>query len=309
MTRLRDRMIEDMRVRNYSHKTIRSYVAHVRQFAEFFGVSPERLGLEQIRAYQVHLVQEKKVSWSHFNVAVCALRFFYGTILGRQEFVQRIPYGKRPKSLPTILSREEVLRLFRCIPHYTHRVMLMTAYSAGLRVSEVVHLRSEDIDISRMLIHVRRGKGAKDRYLPLSPVLLEILRGYWKMRPLGEWLFPSQKGGRFITPRTLRRAVRKATNAAGINKPVKVHTLRHSYATHLLESGTDIRTIQKLLGHKRLETTALYTHVTATQIRATTSPLDLLAGKVSAEKDAKEQGEKAKEQGEKAEGQSEQDLK
>jgi site-specific recombinase XerD len=298
MNRLRDRMIQDMRVRNYSPKTIKLYVAHVRQFAEFFGVSPLRLGLEHIRAYQVHLVEEQRRSFSHFNIAVCALRFFYGTTLGRQEIVRRIPYAKRPKCLPTILSREEVIRLFRCIPQYTHRVMLMTAYSAGLRVSEVVHLRTQDIDTSRMLIHVRHGKGAKDRYLPLSPVLLEILRGYWKMRPPGEWLFPSQKAGRFVTPRTLRRAVRQATIAAGINKPVKVHTLRHSYATHLLESGTDIRTIQKLLGHKKLETTALYTHVTATQIRATTSPLDLLAAEFSQESNTKDQTDKRPEQDE-----------
>jgi site-specific recombinase XerD len=176
--------------------------------------------------------------------------------------------------------------------------MLMTAYSAGLRVSEVVHLRPEDIDSSRMLIHVRGGKGAKDRYLPLSPFLLELLRGYWKTSRRGEWLFASQIRGRFITPRTLRRAVSQAAKAAGIRKHVKVHTLRHSYATHLLESGTDIRTIQKLLGHKKLETTALYTHVTETQIRATASPLDLLAGEIAADGDGKAQDEKSPDQGE-----------
>jgi site-specific recombinase XerD len=274
-------MIHDMRVRNYSAKTIKLYVAHVRQFAEYFATSPDQLGHEHIRAYQVYLVDERKVSWSHFNLAVCALRFFYGTILGREEIVRRIPYAKRPRCLPTILSRQEVLRLFRCIRRHSYRVVLMTAYSAGLRVSEVVHLRPQDIDASRMLLHVRGGKGAKDRYLPLSPVLLETLRGYKKMIPPGAWLFPGRNPRHCITPRTLRRAVHEAAIAAGINKPVKVHTLRHSYATHLLESGTEIRTVQKLLGHKKLETTALYTHVTTAQVRATGSPLDLLAAEFS----------------------------
>ena len=195
MTPLRQRMIEDMRVRNYSPKTIRNYVAQVRLFAEYFDRSPASLGIEDIRTYQVYLVQERGLSWSAFNIAVCALRFFYGTTLGRQEIVPRIPYGKRPKTLPVVLSREEVIGIFRCIPNYMYRVMLMAMYAGGLRMSEVLRLRPEDIDSKRGLIRIRQGKGRKDRYVPLSELLLDILRSYWKIVQPQEWLFPGQKRG------------------------------------------------------------------------------------------------------------------
>ena len=276
MTPLRQRMTEDMRLRNYSPKTIRNYVAQVRLFAEYFDQSPANLGIEQIRTYQIYLVQERGISWSSFNIAVSALRFFYGTTLGRQEMIPRIPYGKRPKTLPVVLSREEVIGIFRCIPNYMYRVMLMAMYAGGLRMSETLRLRPEDIDSKRGMIRIRQGKGRKDRYVPLSEMLLDILRSYWKIVQPQEWLFPGQKQGHYLSGRTLRRALQEAAITAGIRKHVTLHTLRHSFATHLLESGTDIRTIQKLLGHKKLETTVIYTHVTDMQIQSTTSPLDLI---------------------------------
>ena len=280
MTPLRERMIQDMRLRNYSPKTIKTYVRSVRDFAQFFDESPDKLGIEHVRGYQVYLVEQKRVSWSHFNTTVCGLRFFYGTTLDRKEIIQRIPYAKRPKTLPTVLSREEVLRIFRCIPEHIYRVILMTTYSAGLRLSEVIRLRVEDIDSERKLIRVRHGKGRKDRYVPLSEVLLEVLRGYWKIARPEDWLFPGKKPGHYLSGRTVQRALARAVKAASIRKRVSMHTMRHSFATHLLEAGTDIRTIQKLLGHKRLETTAIYTHVTEHHIQSTTSPLDLLQQEV-----------------------------
>lgn len=276
MTPLRQRMIDDLTIRNYSPKTIRNYVAQVRLFAEYFGTPPDRLDAEDVRRYQLYLVEEKRLSWSSFNIAVCALRFFYGTTLSRQEMIPRIPYGKRPQRLPVVLSQDEVVRLFRCISHYMYRVMLMTAYAAGLRVSEVVRLTIDDIDSSRRLIRVRQAKGRKDRYVPLSEMLLVVLRDYWKAVRPPDYLFPGQKPGHYLSGRTLQRALQRAVQAAGLRKHVTMHTLRHSFATHLLESGSDIRTIQKLLGHKRLETTALYTHVTDARLRSTTSPLDLI---------------------------------
>lgn len=277
MTPLRQRMIHDMKIRNYSPKTIKQYVAHVADFAQYFGQSPDVLAVEHVRQYQIHLAEQKQLSWSYFNGAVCALRFFYGTTLGRKDLIERIPYARRPKKLPSVLSREEVVRLFACIPHHVHRIILMTAYSAGLRISEVAKLNVDDLDSGRMLLRVRQGKGRKDRYVPLSNVLLEVLRGYAKLARPTDWLFPGAKSGHYISPRSIQRACTRAVQAAGIRKGTTMHTLRHSFATHLLESGTDIRTIQKLLGHKNLSTTTIYTHVTEVQIRSTKSPLDLLA--------------------------------
>lgn len=276
MSALKQRMIDDMRVRNYSPKTIKLYVTQVRQFAEYYGSSPDQLGLEHVRGYQVYLVDEKHVSWSHFNIVVSALRFFYRTTLSRKEIVERIPYAKRPRTLPCVLSREEVVRLLRCVPNYQYRVALMTIYAGGLRMSEAIRLRPEDMDSERMVIRIRQGKGRKDRYVPLSELLLEVLRAYSKIVHPQEWLFPGQKPGHYLSGKTLWRAVKLASKAAGIRKHVTLHTLRHSFATHLLEWGTDIRTIQMLLGHKKLETTAKYTHVTDARIRSTKSPLDLI---------------------------------
>jgi integrase/recombinase XerD len=276
MTPLRQRMIEDMRVRNYSPRTIKNYVGAVAAFARYFKKSPEELGPEHVRGYQLYLIDEKHYSWSHFNNAVCAIRFLYRVTLQKDWMIKHLPYGKRPKRLPVVLSRDEVLRLFEAIPQLHYRIMLMTAYSAGLRVSEVAQLRIGDIDRERMLIRVRQGKGKKDRYVPLSPTLLEVLAGCAKLAEPMAWLFPGCLAGHYISPRTVGRACTKAARTAGLPKTVTMHTLRHSFATHLLEAGTDLRTIQILLGHKRLDTTSIYTHVTETRLRSVISPLDLL---------------------------------
>jgi site-specific recombinase XerD len=277
MTPLRQRMIEDMRIRNYSPQTIENYVDQVAAFARYFGKSPDELGPGHIRGYQLYLIDEKKASWSTFNNAVCALRLFYQVTLKKDWMIKHLPYGKRPKTLPVVLSKEEVLRLFAAMPNLNYRIVLMTAYSAGLRVSEVARLRVEDIDCQRMLIRVRQGKGRKDRYVMLSSTLREVLGGWLKVAEPSNWLFPGARAGQYISRRTLSRACKAAAEAAGIQKRVSMHTLRHSFATHLLESGTDIRTIQQLLGHAQLKTTAIYTHVSDDKIRATRSPLDLLA--------------------------------
>ena len=275
ITPLRRRMIEDMRVRNLSRATQRCYVHAVAKFARHFNRSPDRLGLREIRAYQIHL-STTGASWASFNVAVCALRFFYGVTLGRAAMVERIPYARKRRQLPVILGADEVVRFFAAVPSLKHRTALMTAYAAGLRVSEVVRLKLTDIDSSRMLVRVDQGKGGSDRYIMLSPQLLTVLRAYWQVTRPAYWLFPGQDESRPLDPSVLQWACRKAREAAKLGKPVTVHTLRHSFATHLLEAGTDIRIIQALLGHRDLSTTARYTHVEATTIGNTTSPFDRL---------------------------------
>jgi integrase/recombinase XerD len=275
ITPLRRRMIEDMRVRNLSPVTQRCYVHAVAKFARHFDRSPDRLGLEEIRAYQIHLTTTG-ISWAGFNVAVCALRFFYGVTLARTAMVERIPYARKSRQLPVILSADEMARFFAAVPSLKHRTALMTAYAAGLRVSEVVRLKIIDIDSDRMLIRVDQGKGGRDRYIMLSPQLLIVLRGYWRKTRPAHWLFPGQDDSRPLDPSVLQGTCRTARAAAKLGKPVTVHTLRHSFATHLLEAGTDIRIIQVLLGHRNLSTTARYTQVAATTIANTASPFDRL---------------------------------
>jgi integrase/recombinase XerD len=275
ITPLRRRMIADMQVRNLSPVTQRCYVHAVTKFARHFNRSPDRLGLAEIRAYQIHLTTTG-ISWAGFNVAVCALRFFYGVTLGRTAIVERIPYARKRRQLPVILSADEVARFFAAVPSLKHRTALMTAYAAGLRVSEVVRLTIADIDSRRMLIRVERGKGGSDRYVMLSPQLLIVLRAYWREARPEHWLFPGQDESRPLDASVLQWACRNARTAAKLGKPVTVHTLRHSFATHLLESGTDIRIIQVLLGHRDLSTTARYTQVAATTIGNTVSPFDRL---------------------------------
>jgi integrase/recombinase XerD len=276
MTPLRRRMTEDLTIRNYSPKTIKEYTGQVAAFARYFGKAPDQLGPGHIRGYQVYLINERKVSWSTFNNAVCALRFFYRVTLKKDWMIEHLPYGKRPKRLPVVLSQEEVHRLFAAMPNLTYRVILMTAYSAGLRVSEVARLKVEDLDPERKLIRVRQGKGRKDRYVPLADVLLQALGGYAQIGQPADWLFPGRNPGHYLSIQTIGRACTSAARAAGIIKHVTMHTLRHSFATHLLENGTDICTIQKLLGHARLHTTTIYTHVSEARLRSTRSPLDLL---------------------------------
>ncbi len=271
---LRRRMIDEMSLRNLSPATQRSYLHAVKRFSQFHGRSPDQLGLEDVRAFQVYLVSQG-VSWGALNQTVCALRFFYGVTLDRAEIPERIVYARTPRKLPAILSADEVVRFLEAVPSLKARTALTTAYAAGLRASEAVSLKVEDIDSDRMLIQVRHGKGAKDRTIMLSPQLLGILRTYWRLaRPEG-WLFPG-RGDKPIDVQVLHSACRSATKAAGLVKRVSVHTLRHSFATHLLESGTDIRIIQVLLGHRNLSTTARYTHVAASTIAGTKSPFDRL---------------------------------
>jgi integrase/recombinase XerD len=275
MNPLRRRMIEDMKVRDLSPVTQRCHVHAVAKLAQYFKQSPDRLGLTEVRAYQIHLVATG-TSWAGFNVAVSALRFFYGVTLGRSTMVERIPYAREQRQLPVILSADEVVRFFAAVPSLKHRTALMTAYAAGLRVSEVVRLRVADIDSGRMLIRVEQGKGHRDRYVMLSAQLLVMLRAYWREDRPKHWLFPGRDDSRPLDASTLQWPCRNARTAAKLGKPVAVHTLRHSFATHLLEAGTDIRTIQMLLAHQNLSTTARYTQVATTTIGNTTSPFDRL---------------------------------
>ncbi len=278
MTALRRRMIEDMRLRNLSRHTIDAYVLAVKQFANHFKRSPEQLSGQDVRQYLLHLVQEKRVSWSRYNIARCALQFLYRITRGCDERFERLPCARTPRRLPTVLSSDELRRLFDVVAHdVKHKAMLMTLYGAGLRISEALALKPGDIDSQRMLIHVRLGKGAKDRMVKLSPQLLAVLRDYWRMRHPRSWLFPQLKNpDRAMESSTAHRIVVRAARRAGISKRVSAHTLRHSYATHLLDAGTDLRTIQLLLGHGNLKTTTIYLHVSQAKLNAAASPLDRL---------------------------------
>jgi site-specific recombinase XerD len=269
-------MLEDMQVRNLAPKTQRTYVARVAHFAGHFGRSPELLGPAEIRTYQVYLIQEKQVSWSAFNQSVCALRFLYRHTLGKDWAVEHIPFPRQAKTLPVVLSLAEVAQFFAALRNLKHRAILMTAYAAGLRLSEVTALRVPDIDSQRMVILVCQGKGRKDRYVMLSPRLLAVLREYWRAVRPTDWLFPGRSPDRPISASAVQRACQAARRASGLGKAVTARALRHSFATHLLERGTDVRTIQVLLGHRSLQTTARYTHVSTRTVCATPSPLDRL---------------------------------
>jgi len=276
MSPLRRRMIEDMTVRNLSPATQRSYVNAVSKFSRYFDRSPDRLGLEDVRAFQVHLAS-KGVSWASLNQIVCALRFFYGVTLGQDDIPERIAYAREPRKLPAVLSGDEIIRFLEAVSHLKARVALTTAYAAGLRVGEVVRLKIGSIDSERMLLHIESGKGGRDRYAMLSPRLLQILRAYWKRARPSSWLFPGQEPGGHVSRGALQSACRFARQRARIGKRVTAHSLRHSFATHLLESGTDIRIIQVVLGHTHLETTARYAQVATGLIAGTPSPFDRLS--------------------------------
>lgn len=275
MTPLRQRFIDDLRLRNYASRTVETYVSQIAMFAKHFGKSPEVLGPNEVRDYQLHLLARKR-SWSTFNQAVCALRFLYGTTLGRPEQLPMIPYGKKPKRLRSVLAAKEVLRLIDAADTPRDRVFLEVAYGCGLRLSELIHLQVCDIDSARMVIHVRQGKGAKDRLVPLSRRLLADLRAYWRLyRPL-TWLFPGDNPAQPISAANMQRRLRQLVKRVGLTKHCSMHTLRHSYATHLLEAGVDVFTVQMLLGHRHLETTTVYLHVSTQRLQQTPSLLDLL---------------------------------
>lgn len=275
MTPLRQRFVDDLRVRNYAARTIETYVAGVVRFAKHFGRSPELLGPEEFRTFQVHLLQ-RKVSWSLFNQTVCALRFLYGITLGRPEQLPLLPYGKRPKTLPCVLSPEEVARLFEAAAPGRDRLLLQTAYACGLRLSELLHLRVTDIDSARMVVYVRQGKGAKDRQVPLALHLLDELRVYWRCYRPARFLFGNRSGQGTLCPNTVQRLFQRVRRLADIAKPASMHTLRHSFATHMLEEGVDVMTLQRLLGHSQLSTTAHYLHLRSERLRQLPSLLDLL---------------------------------
>jgi site-specific recombinase XerD len=279
---LRARMIEDMTVRGFKEDTRRDYVRHVRTFAAFIGRSPDTATAEELRLFQLHQTQSGLRPPS-INSAVSALRFFFTVTLDRPDLARRLTVVPYPRRIPTVLSVEEVTLLLQAASAPKYKAAFATAYGAGLRVSEVVAFKLGDIDSERMLLRVERGKGGKDRHAMLSPQLLELLRAWWRegrRRSLllpGGWLFPGRNPVEPLSARQLGRVVHAAAQAAGITKRVLPHTLRHSFATHLLEQGVDIRVIQTLLGHAKLDTTALYTRVANTTIRAVTSPLDRLA--------------------------------
>jgi len=277
MTLLRQRMLEDLRVRNYSPRTCECYIDRVAKFAQHFHKSPDLLGPEDVRTYQVYLVDEKKCSWTMLNQTVCALRFLYITTLGKDWAIRHIPYAKAEQKLPVVLSQGEVLRLLESVQNFKHLSILLAGYTGGLRISEIANLRVADIDGERMIIHVHLGKGRKDRIVPLSPVLRVTLRTYWQEAHPATFLFPGKDAKCSISATSIRNILRKAVVAAGIKKPMTMHTLRHTFATHHLEAGTDLRVLQMVMGHRSLKTTSRYLHVSTEKLRSTKTPLELLA--------------------------------
>ena len=266
MTPLRQRFIDDLRLRNYSPRTVEAYVAGVARLAKFRQRSPDQLGPDDVRALQLDLLR-RGVSWSLFNQTACALRFFFRVTLGRPDGLPLIPYGKRVKSIPCVLSPEEVLQFLDAIPAGRNRVLLQTAYACGLRHEELLHLRVADVDSRRMVVVVRQGKGGKDRLVPLSPRLLEVLRAYWRVERPRTWLFPGRRTRRPLTTCNLQRLCQRLVAQLRFPKRVTPHTLRHSFATHMLEAGVDLFTLQGILGHSCLQTTALYLHVGTRRFR------------------------------------------
>ena len=275
MTPLRQRMREDMQIRQLSPHTQRAYLAAVARFAKHFGRSPTELGLEDIRTFQLHLVSHG-IGHSNFTIIVSALRFLYRVTLHKDWCVDEIPHARKPQQLPVVLSPTEVAQFLAAAPNLKYRTAFTIVYAAGLRVSEVVALKVSAIDSQRMVIRVAQGKGRKDRYVMLSPKLLTLLREYWKAARPTDWLFPGRVRGEPLNVKNFQRACIQARHASGLTKPVTVHTLRHSFATHLLESGTNVRAIQLLLGHRSLTTTARYTQVSPQVFGALPSPFDRL---------------------------------
>jgi integrase/recombinase XerD len=272
---LRQRLIDDMTARRFSEATQKDYVRNVRNFTAFLGRSPDTATSDDLRRFQLHMAQQQVSPWS-INAAIAALRFFFTVTLERPDLVRPLRIVNEPRKAPVVLSQEEVARLLEAAPGLKYKAALSVAYGAGLRVSEVANLKVSDIDSERMTLRVEQGKGQRDRYVMLSPQLLGLLRDWWRAARTQVWLFPGQNPINPMTPRQLNRAVHAAKDLAGISKRVSPHTLRHSFATHLLEQGVDIRVIQVLLGHAKLETTALYTRVAVNTVRDVKSPLERL---------------------------------
>jgi integrase/recombinase XerD len=277
MSPLRRRMIEDMQIRNLTPNTQRVYVAQVVHFAAHFRKSPDLLGPDEIRTYLLHLTRERRLAASSIIVTVSALRFFYTVTLKRPWIVEDdIPAGHQAKKLPVVLSKAEVARFLGAVDNLKHRMVLTVCYATGLRISEAIRLTPAAIDSKRMVIRVEQGKGRKDRYVMLPPTLLDMPRDYWKRTHPGEWLFPGRSPGQPVHPLTINLTCREVARRCGIGKPVAPHALRHAFAVHLLEAGTDLRTIQLLLGHRNLSTTAQYLMIATSKVCATASPLESL---------------------------------
>jgi integrase/recombinase XerD len=281
VTQLRKKVLEELERRNYSQATARAYVGAIRQFAEYFHRSPDQLGIAHVRQYQVYLFEEKKLAPHSVMLQMCALRFLYLKVLRRPFRRDDLPLPKIPKRLPVVLSLDEIARLIEGAANLRHRTILMTLYATGMRRAEICRLQLADIDSARMMIHVREGKGRKDRDIPLSETLLEQLRTWW--RSLGDksspWLFPSHQHklrGQPMSDKTVWHACLYAARRAGITKPIHPHTLRHSFATHLVEAGTDLYTVMRLLGHADLSDTEVYIHLSQRHLQAPTNPLDAL---------------------------------
>lgn len=276
MGALREQMDRDMVLRGLSVRTRESYLAAVKGLARYYRRSPDTIEAEEVQRYLLHLIDERKLSWSTCNQAGFGIRFFYHVTLKRPDIAFEIPRPRMPKKLPEILSREEVLTLLERTRNLKHRALLMTAYASGLRLSELIALKPGDIDSRRMVIRVEQGKGAKDRYTLLSAHLLEHLRIYWRAVHPGQWLFPGASADCHIDSRTAQRAYYAAKLRAGIGKRGGIHALRHAFATHMLEGGVDVHTIQRLLGHRGLSTTARYFHVMPAGVSALSQRTELL---------------------------------
>jgi len=272
------RMEEEMMIRGYSPATLKNYLSSMRGFVKYFMLPPDKLNLEHIKRYQVYLAKEKKVSYSTFNIRVCAIRFFYKHTIQRDWDVEHIPYQKTAKKLPVVFNKKEIIALLNNIRNIEHHAIALTMYATGARLSEAIKLRIADIDSERMVIHIKEGKGFKDRIVMLSQYLLKELRRYYKLsfpKPLN-YLFPGEEMQRPMSARNVQYFINKAVARANIKKKASSHTLRHSFATHLLENGVNIRKIQKLLGHSSLKSTEIYTHIAKDFVNKTKSPLDSL---------------------------------
>ena len=270
------RLAEDMTIRNLAPATIDAYTYHVRRFADFIQKPLDQVTREDVRTFQLHLIEERKLAYSTFNQAVCALRFYYRHTQPMSWPVTAVPFGKRPKKLPTVLSRQEVDALIQCTSNLKHRTFLMTLYAAGMRFSEAAHLKISDIDSKRMMIRIASGKGGKERLVPLSPRLLKELRIYWLKYKPTDLLFPGKPTTKPYADTTIRKAMKVAAEKAGIRRRIYPHVLRHSYATGLLEAGVDLLTISKLLGHASFVTTMVYLHCRREHLHSVPSPLDWL---------------------------------
>lgn len=273
MSPLRQRFIDDMRLRNLSPRTIEAYVLAVQKFSRHFGKSPDALGPDPIRQYQLHLI-EQKASWSQFNQGVCALRFLYNVTLQRPHVIEHLPFAKRPRTLPAVLTRDEVAQLLAAALPGRDRTLLEVKYSCGLRLRELLGLTVADIDSARMVLHVRHGKGQKDRLVPISPRILDVLRGYWRDYRPATWLFYGLHRDCPLHDGTVQRICKRTAKRAGLSKRVHPHALRHSFATHLLEAGVDLLSVQKLLGHSHFNTTAKYLHISQRRLQDLPKILD-----------------------------------